>query len=209
MAFIYGLREGGISSLPVLRALETVPRELFVPHRYIDLAWRSVSLPIPCGQTMPRPFALARTLEALELSPGHRVLEIGTGSGYAAAVASRLAGEVVSHEWFAALHAEASARLSRLGFSNINVRCGDGLTEAALAGQGQFERILVHAALDDIPGPLLAALAPGGLIAFARRAGPLHQAGIYLAQPAAGASGAETLIVDGHYCHALGQARRD
>ena len=86
MAFLLRMRARGISDVAVLRALETTPRELFVPHRYRDLALRDIALPIPCGQTMPEAWLVARMMEALDLEPRHRLLEIGAGSGYATAM---------------------------------------------------------------------------------------------------------------------------
>jgi UDP-N-acetylenolpyruvoylglucosamine reductase len=91
MAFLLRMRARGISDVAVLRALETTPRDLFVPHRYRDLALRDMALPIPCGQTMPEAWLVAVMMEALDLAPHHRVLEIGAGSGYATAIAARLA----------------------------------------------------------------------------------------------------------------------
>ncbi len=185
MAFVYALRERGIASTDVLRAMETVPRELFVPHRYIDLAWRNISLPIACGQTMPQPFALARLVEALDLAPHHRVLEIGTGSGYAAAILSRLVSELISFERFRPLHAQATARLAQLGFANIDIRFGDGVAWVGQTRQmGKFDRIIVHAACEPVPQALIEALVPGGLIAFARCEKSGSGPGLYLAQRA-------------------------
>ena len=146
-AFLLRLRSRGISDIGVLRALEMVPRDAFVPHRYLDLALRDVALPIGCGQTMPEPFLVARAMEALSLSPGHRVLEIGTGSGYSAAVIARLAAEVVSLERFQTLALEASTRLADLGIQNARVLWADGL--ALPEGLGLFDRVVVHGVVGD------------------------------------------------------------
>ena len=116
MAFLLRLRARGIADVTVLRALETVPRERFVPHRYRDLALRDIALPIACGQTMPEAWLVARMMEGLDLAPNHRVLEVGAGSGYATAILARLAGEVVSCEIFEPLAVECAQRLARLGF---------------------------------------------------------------------------------------------
>ena len=127
MSFVLRLRARGLADVAVLRALETVPRHLFVPHLYADLAWRDIALPIACGQTMSEPFTLARVMEALRVAPGHRVLEVGAGSGYATAILARLGAEVVSFERYRTLATEASVRLRELGFANARVIHGDGL----------------------------------------------------------------------------------
>lgn len=169
MAFVLSLRERGISDVELLRAMETIPREIFVPHHFADLAWRDIALPIACGQTMLQPFAVARTMAALEIEPHHRILEIGAGSGYATAILARLAREVVSFERFRSLARTAQLRLESLGCHNANVRWADGFDLPAEAGS--FDRILIDAAINLIPRALLAALAPGGLIIYPRKAG--------------------------------------
>ncbi|HEY8578528.1 MAG TPA: rRNA adenine N-6-methyltransferase family protein [Beijerinckiaceae bacterium] len=168
MAFILGLRAKGIADVAVLRALETAPREIFVPRRHVDLALRDVALPIPCGQTMPEPYLVARMMEALQVRPQHRVLEIGAGSGYATAVLAQLAKEVVSYERFRSLALEAQMRLRSLGVANARVEWEDGLANASEGGL--FDRILVHGIVDEPPpASLVEALAEGGLIVAARR----------------------------------------
>ncbi|HWG04629.1 MAG TPA: rRNA adenine N-6-methyltransferase family protein [Beijerinckiaceae bacterium] len=167
MSFLLGLRARGINNVDILRALEKVPRERFVPHRYIDLALRNVALPIGCGQTMPEPLLVARMIEALDPAPGHRVLEIGTGSGYATAVLAQIVHEVVSFERFHSLASEAAARLQHLGITNAKIVRGDGL---ALQDVGLFDRILVHAELDPLPQAIVAMLAADGAIVHARQA---------------------------------------
>ena len=166
MAFILRLRARGISDVDVLRALETVPRHLFVPHLYADLAWRDVALPIACGQTMPEPFLVGKMMEALAPAPAHRVLEIGSGSGYSAAVLAKLAREVVSYERFRSLAGEASARLGQLGILNARVVHGDGLSPSA--DLGAFDRVLMHGAIERAPDEILAVLAENGVVVFAR-----------------------------------------
>ncbi len=164
MAFILRMRARRISDVAVLRALETVPREKFVPHRYVDVAWRDVALPIGCGQTMPEPWLVARMMEALAVGKKHRVLEIGTGSGYATAILAKLAADVVSVERFRSLAIESAGRLMRLGISNAHVIHGDGL--APLDNLGLFDRILIHTRLDCVPEHLFALLAAGGCIVY-------------------------------------------
>lgn len=167
MRFLLRLRERGIANVAVLRALETLPREHFVPHRHADLAWRDIALPIGCGQTMPEPYVVARMMEALDVQPRHRVLEIGTGNGFSAAILSRLASEVVSVERFQALSLGAASRLARLGIVNAKAVWGDGL--ALPAEIGLFDRILVQGVLKDVPPQILDLLASNGVIVFARR----------------------------------------
>ncbi len=150
----------------VMGAFEQVPRELFTPHRFRDLANRNMALPIGCGQTMPAPADLARRLEALGAGPEHRVLEIGAGSGYSAAVLSRVAKEVMSIERFETLAIEAASRLSSLGIDNAVVVCGDGLAPAR--SMGLFDRVIMHLSLEEPPMAVLNVLAPGGVMVFGR-----------------------------------------
>jgi protein-L-isoaspartate(D-aspartate) O-methyltransferase len=166
MLFILRLREKGIGSLDLLRALETVPRDLFVPHRLVDLVWRDISLPIACGQSMPPPMVVARMLEVAQIARHHRVLEIGTGSGYATAILAHVCDELISVERFQTLVVEARARLAHIGCSNVTVLWEDGL---ALSPEiGRFDRIIVHACLSSVPASLLALLADDGLLVCAR-----------------------------------------
>lgn len=123
-AFLLAMRARGIQDLNVLRALEMVPREIFVPHRYADLARRPLALPLRCGQTLPEPWLAARMIEALAPASHHLVLEIGTGSGYATALLARLAREVISIERFQSLAVEAGARLEQLRVGNASVIWG-------------------------------------------------------------------------------------
>ena len=164
-AFLLALRERGIGDLAVLRAMETVPRELFVPHRYIDLAARDIALPIACGQTMPEPFLVARMMEALQLSPQMRILEVGAGSGYATAILARLSRDVLAVERFQSLAISAKARLARLGIAKAGIVWGDGLDLSSHLGL--FDRILVHAAADGHEERLLAMLGEGGFLVAA------------------------------------------
>jgi len=165
-AFLMDLRARGIQDLGLLRALETVPREIFVPHRFADLARRAIALPLRCGQTLPEPWLTARMIEALAPLPRHRVLEIGTGSGYATALLARLAREVLSIDRFKSLAIEAEARLARLGITNAGVVFGDGL--AILRGIGNFDRVIVQGLLAEVPENLIAVLGEHGLLVAAR-----------------------------------------
>ncbi len=163
------LRAASVRDVAVMGAFERVPRELFAPHRFRDLANRDMALPIACGQTMPASADLARRVEALGAGPEHRVLEIGAGSGYGAAVLSRLAKEVVSMERFETLAIEASGRLSALAIHNARVICEVGLAPAR--SMGLFDRIIMHLSLEEPPMAVLDLLAPGGVMcsgAFSR-----------------------------------------
>jgi protein-L-isoaspartate(D-aspartate) O-methyltransferase len=160
-ALLLKLRSQGIRNTDILRAIETIPREAFVPHQLADLAQRDLPLPIGCGQTMSEPSLVARMLESLDVHRDHRVLEIGTGSGYVTAVLASLATHVVSIDRFHTLAAGARTRLDGLGLKNAEVICADGLT--ANVG-GPFDSILVHLALEGVPASLASALAPGGVL---------------------------------------------
>jgi protein-L-isoaspartate(D-aspartate) O-methyltransferase len=169
MAFLLRLRERGVSNVSVLRALETVPREMFAPHRFADLALRDIALPIACGQIMPEPMFVARVMEALAVEPNNRVLEIGAGSGYTTAILARLATEVVSIEYFEPLAIESAQRLARLRIANAAVHNGDG---SKMAGDfGLFDRIVIHGLVDGMPPTIAGALAEGGVIVLGRADG--------------------------------------
>ncbi len=162
MMFQLTLRRRGISDQAVLRAMEEVPREAFVETADRDDAYRDSALGIACGQTISQPFVVAYMTEQLKLSKAQRVLEIGTGSGYQAAVLSRLAGQVVSIERFRTLADTARTRLDALGYHNVEVMVGDGF--AVPEQLGQFDRIIVTAAMTKLPDELLRRLAPGGIL---------------------------------------------
>jgi len=165
-AMVLDVRRAGVRDLSVMRAIEQVPRETFAQHRFRDLANRNMNLPIGCGQTMPSPADLGRRLDALGVKPQHRALEVGVGSGYGAAVLSRLAREVVSLERYETLAIEAARRLSAHGFDNVMVLFADGL--APSRALGRFDRIILHVAVEEPPQPLLDALANDGVMVFSR-----------------------------------------
>jgi protein-L-isoaspartate(D-aspartate) O-methyltransferase len=172
MEFQLSLRRRGISDQAVLRALDEVPRENFVGAGFIAIAYADQALPIECGQTISQPFVVAYMTEQLEVGPQHRVLEIGTGSGYQAAILSRLAREVVTVERYRTLADTASERLKALGYNNVTVRVGDGMTGAP--DMAPFDRIMVTAAAEDVPEVLVAQLADtGGMVL---PVGPRHDA---------------------------------
>ena len=162
MMFQLNLRRRGISDQAVLRAMEEVPRDLFVEPSDRADAWRDSALGIACGQTISQPFVVAYMTEQLQLTSEHRVLEIGTGSGYQAAILSRLAGHVLTIERYRTLADSARARLKKLGCDNVEVMLGDGF--AIPAGAGQFDRILVTAAMEQVPEALTDRLEPGGVL---------------------------------------------
>jgi protein-L-isoaspartate(D-aspartate) O-methyltransferase len=142
--------------------MDEVPREHFVDAEYCASAYEDHALPIACGQTISQPFVVAYMTEQLKLSKQHRVLEIGTGSGYQAAVLSRLAGHVLTIERFRTLADSARERLEKLGYHNVEVMLGDGFAVPEEAGQ--FDRIIITAAMTEIPEALLQRLEPGGIL---------------------------------------------
>ena len=162
MLFQLTLRRRGISDQAVLRTMEEVPREAFVEEADREDAYRDSALGIACGQTISQPFVVAYMTEQLKLTKNHRVLEIGTGSGYQAAVLSRLAGPVVSIERFRTLADSARQRLQALGYHNVEVMLGDGF--AVPEQLGQFHRIIVTAAMTKLPDELVQRLEPGGIL---------------------------------------------
>jgi protein-L-isoaspartate(D-aspartate) O-methyltransferase len=162
MMFQLTLRRRGISDQGVLRALEEVPREAFVDEADRADAYRDSALGIACGQTISQPFVVAYMTEQLNLKKSSRVLEIGTGSGYQAAVLSRLAAKVLTVERFRTLADTARARLERLGFDNVEVMLADGFDLPA--NIGPFDRIIVTAAMVEIPPNLTDRLDTDGVL---------------------------------------------
>ena len=155
MMFQLALRRRGISDQAVLRTMEEVPREVFVAAGDRGHAYRDSALGIACGQTISQPFVVAYMTEQLQLQKGHKVLEIGTGSGYQAAVLSRLCAHVLTIERYRTLADTARDRLEALGYYNIEVMLGDGFDIPP--GAGDFDRIIVTAAMEQIPDTLAAA----------------------------------------------------
>lgn len=156
------LRRHGIRDERVLAAMAQVPREAFVTDALQAEAYDDEALPIACGQTISQPFVVAYMTERLDVQPQHRVLEVGTGSGYQAAILSRLAGGVCTVERHAALAAAAAARFRALGLDNIETRVGDG--SRGWPEGGSFDRIIVTAAAKELPQALLDQLAEGGVM---------------------------------------------
>jgi protein-L-isoaspartate(D-aspartate) O-methyltransferase len=159
---VMALRRQGISDARVLDAIERIPRDVFVDRPFENHAYDNSALPIPCGQTISQPYIVAFATQALELDPKHRVLELGTGSGYQAAILSPLCRMVYTVERHKPLLTEAEARFRKLGLTNIVSRHGDGLkgwTEAA-----PFDRILLSAAVSEVPQILIDQLKPAGIL---------------------------------------------
>jgi protein-L-isoaspartate(D-aspartate) O-methyltransferase len=162
MEFLLTLRRRGIADQAVLRAMDEVPRERFVEPTFADSAYADQALPIACGQTISQPYVVAYMTEQLKMESQHRVLEVGTGSGYQAAVLSHLAREVVSVERYRTLAEEARARLKALGYENVDIVVGDGF--AGVPDRAPYDRIIVTAAAETIPQALLDQLADGGIM---------------------------------------------
>jgi protein-L-isoaspartate(D-aspartate) O-methyltransferase len=170
MGFQLTLRRRGISDQVLLRAMDEVPREYFVAAAFADNAYADQALPIACGQTISQPYVVAYMTEQLEVEPQHRVLEIGTGTGYQTAILSRLVREVVSIERYRTLADTARDRLKTLGYANVTIIAGDGL--AGAPDHAPFDRIIVTAAAEEVPKALVEQLAAEGKLVLPL--GPRH-----------------------------------
>ena len=162
MRFLYALRSKGVTDARVLTAMETIDRGAFVTGIFADRAYEDMPLPIACGQTISQPSVVGLMTQALDVSPRDKVLEVGTGSGYQAAILSLLARRVYTIDRHRRLVREAEAVFRRLGLTNITALAGDG--SHGLPDQAPFDRIIVTAAAEDPPGPLLAQLREGGIM---------------------------------------------
>ncbi|WP_138467993.1 protein-L-isoaspartate(D-aspartate) O-methyltransferase [Poseidonocella sp. HB161398] len=160
MQFIFRLRQQGILDDRVLKAMEAVDRGLFITGTFAERAYDDMPLPIPCGQTISQPSVVARMTQALNVGPRDTVLEVGTGSGYQAAVLSHLARRVYTVDRHRRLVEEATRRFQALDLSNVTAMTSDG--SRGLPAVAPFDRILVTAAAEDPPGTLLAQLREGG-----------------------------------------------
>ncbi len=156
----YQIEGRGIRDKAVLAAMNEVPRHLFVHKKLRHKAYNDYPLPIGLGQTISQPYIVAFMTELLQLNGKEKVFELGTGSGYQAAVASRVAGKVFSVEIYSELAISAAKRLKDLGYDNIQVKDGDGYY--GWESEAPFDAIIVTAAADHIPPPLIDQLAPGG-----------------------------------------------
>ena len=159
---IMRIRGRGISDNAVLRAMELVARKHFITKKYWDVAYEEQSLPTSCGQTLSPPLTIALMTQMLELSPEHKLLEIGTGSGYHTAILSKIVKRVYSVERYKQLIREAEARFQSLGITNHVIRHGDG--RYGWGGQAPFDRIILTCALRAEPAMLIDQLAPKGML---------------------------------------------
>ena len=159
---ILSLRQGGVTDTRILSAIERVPREVFVPEPFRDQAYEDMALPIGHGQTLSQPAVVARMLEALDLGERMKVLEVGTGSGYHAAVMARLCRRVYTVERHRPLLHEAEQRFAALGLHNVTTMAGDGMR--GWPQQAPFDRISVTAAAVEPPSALLDQLAVDGIM---------------------------------------------
>jgi protein-L-isoaspartate(D-aspartate) O-methyltransferase len=159
---IMELRALGITDARVLGAIERVPREAFLPEMFCDRAYENVALPVGHGQTISQPLVVAHMTEALEVGPRHKVLELGTGSGYQAAVLAKLCRRVFTIERYRDLLKQAEERFGALRIHNITTRHGDGIK--GWPEQSPFDRIIVTAAAEDVPPILKQSLVDGGIL---------------------------------------------
>lgn len=162
MQFLFALRSRGVTDNRVLTVMEQIDRAIFVRGYFSDRAYEDMPLPIACGQTISQPSVVGLMTQALKLSPRDKVLEVGTGSGYQAAILSHLARRVYTVDRHARLVQSARALFAELDLVNITAICADG--SFGLPDQAPFDRIVVTAAAEDPPGPLLAQLKIGGIM---------------------------------------------
>lgn len=162
MQFLFALRSRGVTEARVLEAMEQIDRGPFVRGIFAERAYEDTPLPISCGQTISQPSVVGLMTQALQISPRDTVLEVGTGSGYQAAILAKLARRVYTIDRHARLVREARMIFEALQLPNITSLVGDG--SFGLPDQAPFDRIIVTAAAEDPPGPLLAQLKPGGIM---------------------------------------------
>jgi protein-L-isoaspartate(D-aspartate) O-methyltransferase len=162
MRFLFALRSRGVTDARVLTAMEKIDRGLFVRGTFADRAYEDMPLPIACGQTISQPSVVGLMTQALQVTPRDTVLEVGTGSGYQAAILSQLARRVYTVDRYRRLVREAGDLFRQLDLPNITAIPADG--SHGLPDQAPFDRIIVTAAAEDPPGPLLEQLKPGGIM---------------------------------------------
>ncbi|MEM7470888.1 MAG: protein-L-isoaspartate(D-aspartate) O-methyltransferase [Pseudomonadota bacterium] len=162
MQFLYALRSKGVMDTRVLTAMEKVDRGAFVTGHFAERAYEDMPLPISCGQTISQPSVVGLMTQALDVTPRDKVLEVGTGSGYQAAILSQLARRVYTVDRHAALTRPVKKMFEAMDITNITVLNADG--SFGLPEQAPFDRIIVTAAAEDAPGPLLAQLRVGGIM---------------------------------------------
>jgi protein-L-isoaspartate(D-aspartate) O-methyltransferase len=162
MRFLFALRSRGVTDARVLTAMERIDRGQFVRGIFADRAYEDMPLPIACGQTISQPSVVGLMTQALHVNPRDTVLEVGTGSGYQAAILSQLARRVYTVDRYRRLAREAADLFRQLDLANITTITADG--SFGLPDQAPFDRIIVTAAAEDPPGPLLEQLKPGGIM---------------------------------------------
>ncbi|ABF64525.1 protein-L-isoaspartate(D-aspartate) O-methyltransferase [Ruegeria sp. TM1040] len=162
MQFLFALRSRGVTEAAVLEAMEAVDRGLFLRGIFSERAYEDVPLPIACGQTISQPSVVGLMTQALQVNPRDTVLEVGTGSGYQAAILAKLARRVYTVDRHGRLVREARQVFQQMSLSNITSLVGDG--SHGMPDQAPFDRIIVTAAAEDPPGPLLAQLKVGGIM---------------------------------------------
>ncbi|CUK00407.1 protein-L-isoaspartate(D-aspartate) O-methyltransferase [Shimia thalassica] len=162
MQFLFALRSKGVTDMRVLTAMEKVDRGLFVRGLFAERAYEDTPLPIACGQTISQPSVVGLMTQALDVSPRDKVLEVGTGSGYQAAILSQLARRIYTVDRHKRLVRDARQVFEALDLANITAFTSDG--SFGLPEQAPFDRIIVTAAAEDPPGPLLAQLKIGGIM---------------------------------------------
>ena len=161
-AFLLRLRGRGIVPKDMIAAFEATPRRGFLSNLYHDVAWSDRMLPIECGEAIEGADLQAAVIAALAIEPGNRILEVGTGSGYTAAVMARLGGRIVTLDRYKTLVEQARQRFEALGISNAIARQADG--SGGLPGEGPFDRIVVWAAFDSLPRAFVDQLSSGGIM---------------------------------------------
>ncbi|MBX3580859.1 MAG: protein-L-isoaspartate(D-aspartate) O-methyltransferase [Rhizobiaceae bacterium] len=161
-SFLLRLRGKGIVARELVSAFEATPRHLFVPDRWQSVAWSEGMIPIECGEAIEGPDLQAQIIASLAIEPGHRVLEVGTGSGFTAAVMSRLSARVLTLERYKTLTELARQRFEALGITNAFARQADG--SQGLPAEGPFDRIVVWAAFDSLPRNFTEQLASNGVM---------------------------------------------
>jgi protein-L-isoaspartate(D-aspartate) O-methyltransferase len=170
---VMSLRAAGIRDTRVLAAIETVPREMFVPDAFKDLAYSDQALPIECGQTLSQPFIVAFMTDRLKVGERMKVLEVGTGSGYQTAILAQLCRRVYTMERYRTLMKQAEARFKELRLANVTTVLGDG--GKGWPAQAPFDRIIVTAAAKKLPRKLLEQLAVGGIMVIPVEVSPGRQ----------------------------------
>lgn len=172
-AMLMRLRAKGIASRDLIEALQATPRRGFIPSQWQDVLWSDRMIPIPCGEAIEGIDTQATVINALELEPGHRVLEVGTGSGFTAAVLAKLSARVLTIERFKGLATEARKRMEAIGHTNVTVKHADGSNGAV--AEGPFDRIVVWAAFESLPRVFVDQLATNGIMVAAIGSGEGEQ----------------------------------